>query len=336
MRQGEPAPGSDQLYRSAFEAAPVGMLIAPLDGAMLVNGAFAQLLGYSAPELRGVRWRDITHPDDVAQGEEVIASLLAGTVASSRRQHRYVHKTGAIVWTEASTTLARDTEGKPSFLVTSVLDVTSHRQAGMEVLFQNVLLRTLQETLPDGVLVVDAENRVLTHNRRFLEICGVPEEVAAPGSDERLLAHATTQVTDPKGFLDRISWLHQNPHATSHEEIDLADGRTLDRYSTCLLAPDGKRLGRVYFFRDITERKRDEVMLHSQLDELQRWQDVILDREDRLAALKREVNELCGRLDEPARYASQTPASGDGDLQTTAGLPCYADGNPGRGSDEGK
>lgn len=65
--------------------------------------------------------------------------------------------------------------------------------------------------------------------------------------------------------------------------------------------------GRQYLlaaFRDATERRAGESRLRAQLEELQRWQAVNLDREDRVLELKREVNELSRRLDLPPRYAS--------------------------------
>ena len=57
--------------------------------------------------------------------------------------------------------------------------------------------------------------------------------------------------------------------------------------------------------KNITERKLAEERIKGQLEELQRWQDVMLGREDRVQELKREVNELCRRTGEPARYPSQ-------------------------------
>ncbi len=58
-------------------------------------------------------------------------------------------------------------------------------------------------------------------------------------------------------------------------------------------------------FQDISDRKRAEEKIKSQLEELQRWQDVMLGREDRVQELKREVNKLCQRIGETARYPSQ-------------------------------
>ena len=57
-------------------------------------------------------------------------------------------------------------------------------------------------------------------------------------------------------------------------------------------------------FIDITERKRAEEKLAEQLRELQRRHAVMLDREDRIIELKREVNELLARAGQPPRYAS--------------------------------
>jgi PAS domain S-box-containing protein len=62
---------------------------------------------------------------------------------------------------------------------------------------------------------------------------------------------------------------------------------------------------------DITERKRAEERITGQLGELRRWQAVMLDREDRLQELKREVNELCRRAGQGERYPSQGAGTKD-------------------------
>jgi PAS domain S-box-containing protein len=54
---------------------------------------------------------------------------------------------------------------------------------------------------------------------------------------------------------------------------------------------------------DITERKQSEEMIKEQLQELQRWYNATLSREDKVIELKQEVNELLARLKEPPRYS---------------------------------
>jgi hypothetical protein len=62
--------------------------------------------------------------------------------------------------------------------------------------------------------------------------------------------------------------------------------------------------------RDITDRKRAEEKIMSQLDELQRWQNALNGREGRVLEVKKEVNELLARLGEPPRYSSAAEENG--------------------------
>ena len=72
-----------------------------------------------------------------------------------------------------------------------------------------------------------------------------------------------------------------------------------------ILDAAGRYAGAVHIVSDITERKQAGEKIARQLEELQRWQEVMLGREDRVQQLKREVNELCRRMDAAARYPSQ-------------------------------
>ena len=70
------------------------------------------------------------------------------------------------------------------------------------------------------------------------------------------MAPILERVGNHDGFLKRVTELYADPDAEDHCEIDLKDGRTLERYSTGLRSESGQYLGRVWFFSDITERKR--------------------------------------------------------------------------------
>jgi len=75
-------------------------------------------------------------------------------------------------------------------------------------------------------------------------------------------------------------------------------------WSNTVLTEDGKFKMVLSLGVDITEKKRAEEKIRAQLAELQRWQAVVLDREDRVLELKKEINDLLVKSGQPPRYPS--------------------------------
>jgi diguanylate cyclase (GGDEF)-like protein len=97
-------------------------------------------------------------------------------------------------------------------------------------------------------------------NRRFLELWCVPREIARSRDEERLLAHMLTQVGEPERVLQRVRELYATPEAETFDEITLVDGRVFERYSVPQ-SIEGVSVGRVWSFRDVTQRKVAEQQL---------------------------------------------------------------------------
>jgi PAS domain S-box-containing protein len=89
-----------------------------------------------------------------------------------------------------------------------------------------------------------------------------PGNVTGISSQFVLSAHLE-RVKNPQAFLKRVQELFENPDTNDQSEIELKDGRTLERYSTSLWNEKGRYLGRVWFFRDITEHKQSAQALRS-------------------------------------------------------------------------
>ena len=169
-------------------------------------------------------------------------------------------------------------------LTRKIEQIVTRRKMERELRFSNTLLSTQQETSPDGILVVDEQGTMISFNTRFAEMWDIPREVLASGSDERALQSVLDHIVDPATMLARVRYLYAHREEKSHEEISLKDGRVYDRYSAPMAGSDGKYYGRVWYFRDITDRKRAEDALVSARNELE--QKVI----ERTAALNR-INE---------------------------------------------
>lgn len=121
---------SEQLFRSAFDNAPIGMAVAALDGRWrLVNAALCDIVGYSEQELLARDFQSITHPDDLIADLGYIRQQMTGEIGDSQRVKRYVHRRGHIVWVQVGVSLLRDEQGEPLYFVVQIQDITQRKQA---------------------------------------------------------------------------------------------------------------------------------------------------------------------------------------------------------------
>ena len=118
------AAGSQDMYRSMFERAEVGMVFTALDGRINPNPAYCRMLGYTADELRGHLYEEIIHPDDRVENRLVLDRILAGPERHARWRKRYVRQDGAVIWTDISTVMELDDDGRPVRFHTIVIDIS--------------------------------------------------------------------------------------------------------------------------------------------------------------------------------------------------------------------
>jgi len=121
---------SEAKFHSIFDQSSVGLLIVGLDKRFIrCNKAFCNFLGYKEAELIGKTIAEVTHPDDVESGMNLMA-LLAGTqMRSLIVQKRYIKKNGDVLWAETNICLGRDENNKPIFLMPVIQDISQRKTA---------------------------------------------------------------------------------------------------------------------------------------------------------------------------------------------------------------
>jgi len=115
------------------------------------------------------------------------------------------------------------------------------------------VFRFALDALPDGVLLVDADRRVIYANKAFMLLWQFPEEAWEGWSESRMLAHASDQLADPGRFLEHVEALHPTDEAY-RDELHFKDGRVFARRSVPFAA-DGSFRARIWIFTDITDAR---------------------------------------------------------------------------------
>ena len=128
------------------------------------------------------------------------------------------------------------------------------------------LQRATLESTADGILVVGREGQIVSFNRRFKDMWRLPDDVVETGGDDRAIAFVCDQLVDPTSFVRKIGQLYKRPEAESFDMLHFKDGRVFERYSRPQRGSDGDIHGRVWSFRDVTERERIQSRLRHLAD----------------------------------------------------------------------
>ena len=106
---------SERKFREAFDLVGIGLTQVDTEGRfVMVNRRFCEMLGYSAEELKGKLFIDITHPEDQPSDEAMLHAIVSqGLPAQVNREKRYIRKDGSVLWAQRSGVVVRDATGKP-------------------------------------------------------------------------------------------------------------------------------------------------------------------------------------------------------------------------------
>ena len=249
---------SEERFRLLFVNSPDGVLMTDHDGNILAaNEAACRMFGRTEEELCKVgRWGIVDRSDP-----RVTASIERREKAGrTRSEHFYIHKDGTKLLCEVVSTLFMDKSGQQR-ACTIIRDVTERRRADEELRWKTAFLEAQVASSLDGILVVDKNGKKILQNQRTIDLFSIPERIVDDGDDEAERRWVTGTTIEPEKFVEKVRWLYSHPDEVSRDEIELKDGRVVDRYTAPVIGHDGTYYGRIWVFRDITEHKRIQRVL---------------------------------------------------------------------------
>jgi two-component system, cell cycle sensor histidine kinase and response regulator CckA len=137
-------------------------------------------------------------------------------------------------------------------------DIAERKRAEESNIRSLALLRATLDSTADGILTIGSDRQILSFNEIFVKMWRIPSDLLAANSDDLAIEWVLEQLKTPEHFLAKVRDLYDHPLAESFDVLEFKDGRVFERYSRPML-DEGRPLGRVWSFRDVTEKKKIEA-----------------------------------------------------------------------------
>jgi two-component system CheB/CheR fusion protein len=128
-----------------------------------------------------------------------------------------------------------------------------------ELAYSLSMMRATLESTTDAIVVTDLAGNLTGFNENYAEMLGLSREIINSSDAQQLREIFSRQFRDPEQFLARVREIYASSPPESFDVLEFADGRVFERYSK-IQSIDKETGGRVWSFRDITERARAEVV----------------------------------------------------------------------------
>ncbi len=143
-------------------------------------------------------------------------------------------------------------------VIGTLLDITDRKVDEEALRWKTTFLEALVKSNHDGILVIDSQGRMLMQNQRTADIWKIPEDAV---TEKQRMAHFKSMVKDPDLLREKILYHKDHTDESMRTEIELKIGTVVDTSSSPVIGEDGRRYGRIWTFRDITELKNYWDML---------------------------------------------------------------------------
>lgn len=253
---------SELRYRQIVENATDIIYRADAQGYFTYANKTASIrLGYSQEEIIGRHFIELVHPDWQQEVELFYTKCREERQINSYLQFPILTKSGEMIWLEQNVQFILH-EGEIVEAGAVARDFTKRKLAENALKTTQSRLISLIANLQSGILVEDENRHIVLTNQLFCEKFGItaPPE-ALIGADCSESAEQTKGLfKNPDDFVKGIDVLLKNREIKVNEELEMTDGRILLRDYIPIFT-EGKYLGHLWQYRDVTKEKRAEEKL---------------------------------------------------------------------------
>lgn len=251
-------PVIDDLFLAFASASPDIIHLNDTQGNILyTNHASEKLLGYQPSELIQKSAATLIHPDDLA-AISTDMQMISSEYSPPAREIRLRKKDGSWLHVEVHGFFVASQQGP--FLGATIRDITTRKELEQQrIQFTDTVLTSQLETTMDGILVIAPDQTTLLSNRQFQKMWGVMDQATTPHHNQLQSKTILEQLKDPDAFTATIQYLYKHPNEHDTNIIYLKDDRIFEHHSVPLYDTTGNHLGRIWYFRDISQLKQQEM-----------------------------------------------------------------------------
>ena len=251
------------LFTLLADSSPAGVYIVQDERFIFANAEFQRYSGYRAKEIVGKEWLHLVSPEDREAVRQSARAMLAGET-STPYEYRLVDKAGDERWV-LEKVVSVDFVGlrteQAGYVAGTIVDITDRKRAEDQLKEALSVYGATVESTTDGIIVVDLSGTVRQLNNRFLEMWGLPRvRVFSGASVQAAVGLMLPQIEEPDVYAARVQQTLARPEGETTDVVELKDGRVFEVYSKPQVI-EGVATGRVWSFRDVTERRRFEAAL---------------------------------------------------------------------------
>jgi len=260
------------LFNHAFEHltdwAATDVIGKPLD-IILPKGCLTEVMALIRKTVTGERWESVEIPilhrnggirtvlwnsSSIfgADGKTIVSIIAQGQDITDRKKIESEYRLRAAEYAKMNVALEEE--------------VRQRKESDATLKKTLSLLNASLESTADGIYVVDQQGMITGYNQNFMSMWNIPARLLESGENEMVMNHVLPQLKDPDGFLSSFRELRSHPGRESFDMIEFRDGKILERYSKPQKIGDNV-VGRVWSYRDVTDRKHAEEKLVASLQE---------------------------------------------------------------------
>lgn len=218
---------------------------------LYVNKAAEVFFGRSREEIRGTKCYALRNRNSAC--DKCVMGKIVNKIESSELVEEY--EPISKIWTEQRSYPVIDDSEQVIKIIDHIRDITKQKKTEMELQRINSILRAQLEASLDGIVIVDENNHILSYNKRLITILKIPDSVLRDNDGEKLKKFVMKSIVDEGETNEFTRLSHSDLPDKSYEKIRMRSNRVLEVCSVPVVLPEYEAGGRVWYFRDVTDKE---------------------------------------------------------------------------------